>query len=77
MRANIIIFCGENSWREGVCDRGQAKKFVTGTYVLSTQLLCGQEIGANAFAYPFGYDRYSKRMTDWGRYAKNLPARIA
>jgi hypothetical protein len=24
--------------------------------------------GANAFAYPF---EYPKRMTDWGRYAKN------
>ncbi len=32
------------------------------------QLEPSREIGTNAFAYPFGY---SKRMTDWGRYAKN------
>ena len=32
------------------------------------QLGPSREIGANAFAYPFGYP---KRMTDWGSYAKN------
>ena len=66
---NLLFFVVKIVGGKGVCILGYAKFFWSGMQPGSAKI-----IGTNVFKYLFVYP---KHMTDWGMYAKILPANIA